>query len=56
MKANYSECNIHSIRFEGEQLIAMNDPAIRIRLARNIVIKKLMSMLLTDVEHGRRDL
>ena len=32
----------------------MNNLALRLRLPRNTVIRKLMSMALADVEHGRR--
>jgi hypothetical protein len=54
MKSKYSDCNILSIRFEGEQVQEMNNLALRLRLPRNTVIRKLMSMALADVEHGRR--
>jgi len=54
MKSKYSECNILSIRFEKEQVREMNDLAIRLRLPRNTVIKRLIGMVLDDVEHGRR--
>jgi predicted DNA-binding protein len=53
MKSKYSDCNILSIRFEGEQVQEMNNLALRLRLPRNTVIRKLMSMVLADVEHGR---
>jgi len=54
MRIKYSDCNIISIRFEHEQIRAINELAIGLGLPRNTVIRRLFGMILTDVKDGRR--
>ena len=54
MKTKYSDCNIISIRFEKEQIKAINELALTLGLPRNTVIRRLFDMVLDDVNDGRR--
>jgi predicted DNA-binding protein len=54
MNVKYSDCNIISIRFEHEQIKAINELAVSLGLPRNTIIRRLFGMVLTDVEDGRR--
>ena len=54
MRAKYSDCNIISIRFEQEQIKAINELALSLGLTRNTVIRRLFGMVLEDVKDGRR--
>jgi hypothetical protein len=54
MRTKYSDCNIISIRFEKEQIEALNELALTLGLPRNTVIRRLLDMVLADVKDGRR--
>ncbi len=54
MKTKYSDCNIISIRFEQEQIRAINELALTLGLPRNTVIRRLFGMVLGDLDEGRR--
>ncbi len=54
MRTKYSDCNIISIRFEQEQIKAINKLALSLGLPRNTVIRRLFGLVLADVEDGRR--
>ena len=54
MRIKYSDCNIISIRFEQEQVRAINKLALSLRLPRNTIIRRLFGMVLADVKEGRR--
>jgi len=54
MKNRYSNCNVISIRFESEQIRAINDLALGLGLPRNTVIRRLLGMVLADVRAGRK--
>jgi hypothetical protein len=54
MKTKYSDCNIISIRFEQEQITAINELALTLGLPRNTVIRRLFGMVLGDLDKGRR--
>jgi hypothetical protein len=54
MRTKYSNCNIISIRFEQGQITTINELALGLGLPRNTVIRRLFSMVLKDVEKGRR--
>ena len=54
MKTKYSDCNIISIRFEQEQIKAINELALTLGLPRNTVIRRLFGLILGDLEDGRR--
>jgi hypothetical protein len=54
MKTKYSDCNIISIRFEQEQIRAINELALTLGLPRNTVIRRLFRMVLGDLDEGRR--
>jgi hypothetical protein len=54
MRVKYSDCNIISIRFEEEQIKAINELALTLGLPRNTVIRRLFGMVLADVKDGRR--
>ncbi len=54
MKTKYSDCNIISIRFEQEQIRAINELALSLGLPRNTVIRRLFGMVLDDVKDGRQ--
>jgi predicted DNA-binding protein len=53
MKEKYSDCSIISIRFEQEQIKAINKLALTLGLPRNTVIRRLFGLVLKDVEDGR---
>lgn len=54
MKTKYSDCNIISIRFEQEQITAINELALTLGLPRNTIIRRLFGMVLRDLDRGRR--
>jgi len=54
MRTKYSNCNIISIRFEQEQIKAINELTVSLGLPRNTIIRRLFGMVLTDDEDGRR--
>jgi hypothetical protein len=54
MRTKYYDCNIISIRFEQEQVRAINKLALSLRLPRNTIIRRLFGMVLADVKEGRR--
>lgn len=54
MKTKYSDCNIISIRFEQEQIKAINELASTLGLPRNTVIRRLFGLILEDAENGRQ--
>ena len=53
MKTKYSDCNIISIRFEQEQIRAINELALTLGLPRNTVIRRLFGLILEDLDKGR---
>jgi hypothetical protein len=53
MRTKYSNCNIISIRFDKEQITAINELALSLGLPRNTVIRRLLFMVLSDIENGR---
>ena len=53
MKTKYSDCNIISIRFEQEQIRAINELALTLGLPRNTIIRRLFGMILKDAKGGR---
>ena len=54
MRAKYSDCNIVSIRFENEQIKAINVLVLHLGLPRNTVIRRLFGMVLADLRYGRQ--
>jgi hypothetical protein len=54
MKTKYSDCSIISIRFEQEQITAINELALSLGLPRNTIIRRLFGMILEDSEGGRQ--
>jgi len=54
MKKDYSDCNIVSIRFEQEQIKAINELSVHLGLPRNTVIRRLFCMILKDAKNGRK--
>jgi len=54
MKSKYSDCNVISVRFENSQVKAINALALALSLPRNTVIRRLFSMILADVDAGRK--
>lgn len=53
MRTKYSECNVLSVRLEREQVSEINEIALSLGLPRNTVIRKLFTMILSDVRFGR---
>jgi hypothetical protein len=54
MRTKYSDCNIISIRFEKEQIKAINGLALALGLPRNTVIRRLFGLVISDMKDGRR--
>jgi predicted DNA-binding protein len=54
MRTEYSNSNIISIRFEQEQITAINELALGLGLPRNTIIRRLFSLILKEVEDGRQ--
>ena len=54
MRTKHSDCNIVSIRFEQEQIKAINDLALTLGRPMNTVIRRLFGMALSDVKDGRQ--
>lgn len=54
MKREYSDCNVISVRFEDSQVKAINALALNLSLPRNTVIRRLFSLMLADLNAGRK--